>query len=106
MWKSPGTVRRITMGIKKANRTAAKRVVEVTIYVKSGCCLCEEVLEWFREWKQKFPVRVNEVNIWRDWETFLKFRDKIPVVVVEKEKVFAAPISKNKLQAALKAYIQ
>ncbi len=63
-------------------------MVEVILYTKPGCCLCETVKAQLSKIRTKHPFELREINILDDSATFAKFQEEIPVVFVHGQKAF------------------
>lgn len=63
-------------------------MIEVVVYSKHDCHLCEEVKAQLARLRQAFPFELREVNILEDPENFEKYREEIPVVFVNSKKAF------------------
>jgi glutaredoxin len=71
--------------------------VEVTFYTKPGCCLCDDARDEIEAAiRQLDPatVRLVEINILSDLETFLRFRYDIPVIAIN-----GVPLLKHRITA-------
>ena len=62
--------------------------LDVVVYTKPGCCLCDEVKSQLRALQQTHGFRWREVNILEDPEALAKFKEEIPVVFVNGRKAF------------------
>ncbi len=77
-------------------------LLNVTLYERPGCKLCDEVKEQLKSLQSKFPHRLAEVNIETDAELQKAYFDQIPVVEVGPYKL-KAPISRQALEMTLGA---
>ncbi len=77
-------------------------ILNVTLYERPGCKLCDEVREHLAALQQKFPHRLARVNIESDPVLQKKYFDQIPVVQVGPYEL-KAPISKQALEMTLGA---
>lgn len=57
-------------------------MIEVVVYSKPDCCLCDEVKTKLARLKSKYPFDLREVNILDDPAAFTSFQDEIPVVFI------------------------
>ena len=80
----------------------ADTILNVTLYEKPDCKLCDEVREQLKDLQSKFPHRLAEVNIDSDPELQQKYAEQIPVVEVGPYKL-KAPISRQSLEMTLGA---
>ncbi len=76
--------------------------INVTLYGKPGCELCDEVRNQLNDLQSKFPHRLAEVNIETDPELQKAYFDQIPVVEVGPYKL-KAPITRQALEMTLGA---
>lgn len=77
-----------------------RRRLDVILYMRSGCGLCDEVREQLLELQARFPHRSREIDIDDDPALQARYFDQIPVVVVGQQ-VLRAPISHQALAVAL-----
>lgn len=75
----------------------------IILYTKPGCHLCEIVEQLLHGLKREFEFEIERVDITSDPALVERYGDKIPVVVVDRRQVLAAPIRLADLRAALGA---
>lgn len=63
-------------------------LVEVVVYSKYGCHLCEEVKTQLGKLRAHYPFELREVNIVQDAQLYEKYKDEIPVVFINGRKAF------------------
>jgi glutaredoxin len=63
-------------------------MIEVVVYSKPGCCLCDEVKEKLKRLQASHVFNLREVNILEDPEAHLRFKEEIPVVLINGKKAF------------------
>ena len=63
-------------------------MIEVVLYTKPGCCLCDTVKAQLGTLRVAQAFELREVNILDDKAAFAKFRDEIPVVFIDGRKAF------------------
>ena len=63
-------------------------MIEVVVYSKPGCCLCDEVKATLESLQASHAFNVREVNILEDHEAYQKFKEEIPVVFINGKKAF------------------
>jgi len=63
-------------------------MIEVLLYCKPGCCLCEVVKAQLVKWRAQRPFDLREVNILEDQAAFTRFQEEIPVVFINGRKAF------------------
>jgi len=77
--------------------------LNVTLYTKIGCRLCEEAEDALRRLGKLIQFELGLVYI--DYEPALleRFSDSVPVVYVEGREIASAPIDEAALRAAISA---
>ena len=63
-------------------------MIEVVLYTKPGCCLCDTVKAQLGKLRAMQPFEFREVNILEDSDAFAKFQEEIPVVFIDGRKAF------------------
>jgi glutaredoxin len=63
-------------------------MVQVVLYSKPGCHLCDDVKEQLYRLRQEHAFELRECNILEDPEALANFKDEIPVVFVNGRKAF------------------
>ncbi len=71
-------------------------MVEVVLYTKPGCCLCDVVKEQLGRLRATHPFELREVNILNDPEANEKFKEEIPVVFIGGMKAFKYHLDERK----------
>src|SRR5512143_1567656 len=77
-------------------------LLNVTLYERPDCKLCDETRELLTGLQNKFPHRLAEVNIDTDPELHKAYFDQIPVVEIGPYKL-KAPITRQALEMTLGA---
>jgi uncharacterized membrane protein len=77
-------------------------MLNVTLYTRDGCGLCEQVRKDLKDLEDKFPHRLAEINIDSDPSLKEKYNDQIPVVEIGPYKL-KAPITPQALAMTLGA---
>ena len=75
-------------------------MVEVTLYTKPGCHLCEDVKEMLVGLTAVLPHHLTEIDITNDRDLFNRYHLNIPVVRIGQTEL-QAPITAAQLRAAL-----
>jgi glutaredoxin len=75
-------------------------MIEVTLYTKAGCHLCEDVKAMLAGLTAVFPHHLTEIDITSDRATFARYHLTIPVVHIGQIEL-QAPITSAHLEAAL-----
>jgi glutaredoxin len=76
--------------------------IEVVLYTKEPCPLCDEAKRELESLAADHPYRLTEIDITSDPALFALYRYTIPVLHIGEREV-AAPITRDKLRAALAA---
>lgn len=63
-------------------------MIEVVVYSKPGCCLCDEVKAQLARLRETTRFDWREVNILEDSQAFEQFKKEIPVVFINGRKAF------------------
>lgn len=77
-------------------------MLNVTIFTKKNCKLCDEVKADLKDLQTQYPHRLAEIDIESDTALYEKYKEIIPVVEVGPY-TLQAPISRQKLQITLGA---
>ena len=75
--------------------------VEVTLYMRPGCHLCEVAKHQLYALGMTHPLRVVEVNIEDDDELVKRYDIQIPAIAVAGEDVTHAPIDLDAVRQAV-----
>lgn len=79
-------------------------MIQVTLYTRKGCHLCDEVRELLDELKLEFPHELLAIDIDEDHLLKTSYGDQIPIVIIG-EFVLKAPISVHELRMALQSVV-
>ena len=63
-------------------------MMEVVLFTKPGCCLCDTVKSQLGKLRATHAFDLREVNILEDSSAFEKFHEEIPVVFIDGRKAF------------------
>ncbi len=63
-------------------------MIQVEVYSKPGCHLCEVVMGQLERLRSSHPFELREVNILDTPEHFARYKDEIPVVFIDGRKAF------------------
>ena len=80
--------------------------IEVTVYGRPGCHLCEEAVQLLGKLSRRIPLTVRELNIEDDDELLGRYVFEIPVVLVAGVEIARAPIRQAALEQALRRLVQ
>ncbi len=75
--------------------------LDVILYTKAGCGLCAEARADLLELARTCPLTITEVDITTDPDLFTAFFDRIPVIDIGPQRLYA-PVDYAALKAALK----
>jgi hypothetical protein len=75
-------------------------MIEVTLYTKENCSLCEVVKAELAALNGRFPHTLHEIDITTDPGLWQKYCYRIPVLHIGDVEL-AAPIGREQLEAAL-----
>ncbi|RME43501.1 MAG: glutaredoxin family protein [Chloroflexi bacterium] len=75
--------------------------LQITLYSRPGCHLCEEVHGYLEEWTADLTLETRVVDITQDEALFERFRYWIPVVDVAGGPLLYPPFSRDRLRATL-----
>ncbi len=78
--------------------TVAHRVV---LYGKPGCHLCDITHQLLLGLQREFDLAIEEIDITRDAALLERYRETIPVLVIDDRATLAAPIRTADIRAAL-----
>ena len=70
-------------------------MIEVVVYSKPGCCLCDEVKAQLVRLQKTTRFDWREVNILEDAQAFERFKEEIPVVFINGRKAFKFHLDEN-----------
>lgn len=62
--------------------------MEVILYTKPGCCLCDTVKSQLDKLRELHPFELREINILEDGDACAKYQEEIPVVLIDGRKAF------------------
>ncbi len=77
--------------------------VEIHVYLKPDCSLCEAALDWLDEARARFRFEVVTHNVRADEALFEKYRFHVPVVVMGGIERLRSKFDRQELEAALLA---
>lgn len=75
--------------------------MNVVLYVKDECSLCEEAEQKLRHLQKKLRFTLTIVDIEVDPEAHGSYRDRVPVLLVDGEEVAVTALDEERLRAAL-----
>lgn len=78
-------------------------MIVITLYGKAGCHLCDEAREHLETMAAEREFELREVDIRRDPALFERYRDRIPVIVVDGEERLEGRIEEADVRSLLSA---
>jgi glutaredoxin len=75
----------------------------IVLYGKPSCHLCELTHQLLVGLQRDFALTIQEIDITRDPSLFERYRDKIPVLVIDDRVTLAAPIRVAEVRRELAA---
>jgi len=73
----------------------------VVLYGKPGCHLCDIAHQLLLGLEREFDLTIEQVDITRDDALLARYRETIPVVVIDDRTTLAAPVRTADVRAAL-----
>ena len=73
---------------------------QVTFYTKAGCHLCEEARDMLDDIAAQIAYELTEIDIRSNPDLFEEYRYRIPVVIVNNEKILEGRIEYRDLAQA------
>jgi glutaredoxin len=77
---------------------------KVQLYTKKECSLCVIAREIILKIKKEIPFEFQEVDIESRDDLYERFKDEIPVVFINGERVFTHRVTEGKLRRILRKY--
>lgn len=77
----------------------------VTLYGRTGCCLCDEALIQLEQLAPALGFTIETVDIERDDSLLARYMFEIPVIAVGDTEILRAPIGAARLEEALRAHL-
>ncbi len=75
--------------------------VPLTLYSRSGCCLCEDMKAVLAEVESDLPFDLEEIDISAQAELEARFGQEIPVLFVNGRKAFKYRVTSGELRRRL-----
>ena len=76
--------------------------MRATLYLKPGCCLCDDLKALLQDLIDEFSVELQECNIEEDAEAFQRFRYLIPVLDIADGPLLYPPHSEQAIRQAFR----
>ena len=77
-------------------------LLEIVLYTRAGCHLCDETKEIIRGAQAETPFAFHEVDIDLDPELRQRYNEEVPVVFMDGKKVFKYRIDPREFRRRLK----
>lgn len=71
------------------------------LYTKEGCSLCRGVRNSLEELRWEFDLVVDEVEITRDSGLYERYKERVPVVIIDGRVILEGRISEEQIRRAL-----
>jgi glutaredoxin len=78
-------------------------MIEVVLYTKPGCCLCDTVKAQLNKLRAMQPFGLREVNILEDSDAYARFHEEIPVAFIDGRKAFKYHLDEKAFLRRLKS---
>ena len=75
--------------------------IKLQLYTKADCPLCAEAKESLELLAAQFPIQIEEIDITADLGLFTKYKELIPVLELEGERLFIHRIDVKALKRKL-----
>jgi len=75
----------------------------VTLYTRTGCCLCEDAKRVLHSARERAGFDFREVDIDADAELRRLYNDEVPVVAINGRKAFKYKVTEQELLKKLEA---
>jgi glutaredoxin len=76
-------------------------MIEVTLYGKAGCHLCDDAKQVIAEVRQARPFEYTEVDVSLDPVLHARYGERIPVVIVNGDEAFELGLTATELENLL-----
>ncbi len=80
-------------------------MIEVLVYSKPGCHLCDEVKAQLLKLRASHPFELRETNILEDAASFDRYKEEIPVVMINGKKAFKYRLDEKEFVRRLDAIV-
>ncbi len=61
--------------------TVSETAVHLTVYVRTYCHLCHDLLKQLRSWQARYPLRIRTIDIDQDPALEHRYGEWVPVLV-------------------------
>ena len=77
-------------------------MMNVTVYSKKDCQLCDIARETLLKIRKEFPFSLTEIDIEKDRTAFEKYKYLIPVIEIDGEMVFNYMVNETEMKKLLR----
>ena len=81
-------------------------IQQIDVYVKDGCNLCDDMITQLCSlqilWRERLPFSMNVLEIEDSPDWYEKYREYVPVIVVNHEEICHYFLDKDELEQALR----
>ena len=77
-------------------------IPRVTLYTRSGCCLCDKAKEHLRRASRHANFELEEIDIDSDPELRALYNDEVPVLAINGKKAFKFHVDEQAFLKTLK----
>src|SRR5437588_8259877 len=86
--------------LRAVTRPKEQQPMQVTFYTKAGCHLCEEARDMLDDIAAETAYELTEIDIRRDPDIFEQYRYRIPVIIINGERLLEGRIEYRDLARA------
>jgi glutaredoxin len=76
-------------------------LIDVEIYTKDDCHLCESAKDVLKKVAIDYPLKIAEIDITKDEKIYDEFKESIPVVFINKRREFIFKVHEITLRKKL-----
>ena len=76
---------------------------KVTLYTRSGCCLCDDAKQVLSDARRRADFDYEEFDIDLDPELFRRYNDEVPVIAINQVKAFKYKVTRDEFLKKLAA---
>ncbi len=80
-------------------------MITIEIMTKSGCCLCDDAREIIEQVIAEIPAELKMTDIESDPELYERYKEKIPVILINGEESFVYKVHPVTLRKKLEKLI-
>jgi glutaredoxin len=76
---------------------------KVTLYTRTGCCLCDDAKQVLSDARRRADFDYEEFDIDLDPELFRRYNDEVPVIAINQVKAFKYKVTRDEFLKKLAA---